>query len=69
MPTNRIFNPRTDVWAEHFRWHEDNTLILGVTPVGRASVRRLQMNRPAVVAARVLWVQAGWHPPETNLAD
>jgi hypothetical protein len=30
---------------------------------GRATVDALKLNNPEIVAARVLWVGAGWHPP------
>jgi hypothetical protein len=59
----RLFNPRVDRWAEHFRWSDEGTRVLGLTPVGRVTVARLQINRPRMVEARRLWVQAGWHPP------
>ena len=59
-----LFNPRTQSWGDHFRWDEAGTHIIGLTPTGRATISRLRMNRDAVVAARRLWVQAGWHPPE-----
>jgi hypothetical protein len=58
-----LFNPRVDQWEDHFAWNEDGTRVLGLTPVGRATVARLQMNRQRMVEARRLWVQAGWHPP------
>jgi hypothetical protein len=58
-----LFNPRTQVWAEHFRWVERGARLEGVTPVGRATVERLKMNQDRVLAARARWVQAGWHPP------
>ena len=58
-----LFHPRSGQWSDHFSWSEDGILILGLTPVGRATVARLQMNRPQVVEARRLWVQANWHPP------
>lgn len=38
----RLFNPRTDSWEEHFR--RDNDRILGLTPVGRTTVFVLDMN-------------------------
>ena len=63
----RLYNPRTDIWAEHFVWQLEGTLISGVTAIGRATVDRLRMNRSAVVSARSHWVQAGWHPPTTML--
>jgi HNH endonuclease len=59
-----IFNPRREQWDSHFEWVEDGTVIRGKTPVGRATVAVLQMNHPDVVAARGLWVEVGWHPPE-----
>jgi len=58
-----LFNPRAERWEDHFGWSEDGTLVLGLTPVGRATVARLRVNRQRMVEARRLWVQAGWHPP------
>jgi hypothetical protein len=59
----RLFNPRQDKWREHFRWSEDGTEIIGLTPRGRATAALLQLNRLELVAARSLWVQVGWWPP------
>jgi HNH endonuclease len=59
----RVFNPRQQVWAEHFAWSQDTTRIDGTTAIGRATVAALQLNRPSLVLARRLWVSAGWHPP------
>jgi hypothetical protein len=39
-------------------------VIVGVTPSGRAIVAASQMNEPDSVAARRLWLVAGWHPPD-----
>ena len=60
----RLFNPRKQRWNAHFRWSEEGTEIVGLTPCGRATVAALQLNRSEVVGARWLWVQAGWWPPE-----
>jgi hypothetical protein len=59
-----LFNPRQQVWREHFAWSEDGTLIVGLTPVGRATVAALRLNRDLVVYARRRWVKVGWRPPE-----
>lgn len=59
----RIFNPRHQLWHEHFRWNDAKDRILGLTPTGRATVVTLNLNRPSLVKARQLWVAAGWHPP------
>jgi hypothetical protein len=59
----RLWNPRRQQWRDHFRWSEDGTEIVGLTPAGRATVAALELNRREVVAARWLWVQVGWWPP------
>ncbi|MBN1311684.1 MAG: HNH endonuclease [Anaerolineae bacterium] len=59
-----LFNPRTQMWSEHFEWVGNATYIHGLTPTGRATVSRLKMNRPAIVVARSRWVEGGYHPPE-----
>ncbi len=59
-----LFNPRFQVWVDHFVWEDRSTRIVGKTPVGRASVHALKLNRPILVEARKLWVSAGWHPPK-----
>jgi hypothetical protein len=58
-----LFNPRTQVWAEHFAWSEQGITIVGITPVGRATVIALHLNHPLAVTARRYWVRVGWHPP------
>ena len=58
-----LFDPRRQIWSEHFEWSNNATLIAGVTPSGRATVVVLYLNRPALVLARREWVDVGWHPP------
>lgn len=58
-----LFNPRTQYWGDHFAWREDGTIVIGLTPIGRATVATLQLNRFLLVRARRRWVAAGWHPP------
>lgn len=57
-----LFNPRTQIWAEHFRWSDDGTEIIGLTPCGRATVTALRLNNEYIVPARRNWVRAGWQP-------
>lgn len=59
-----IFNPRVQIWSEHFAWSEDGISVIGLTATGRATVVALQLNRNKLQSARRRWVQAGWHPPE-----
>jgi hypothetical protein len=46
-----LFHPRSDRWEEHFT--ESAGEILGLTPVGRATVAVLDMNHPARIALRL----------------
>lgn len=62
-----LFNPRRQSWKVHFAWNEQGTHIIGLTAVGRATVKALQLNNPDIVGARALWVQAGWHPPKRKI--
>lgn len=62
--TVSLFNPRTQVWAEHFEWIENGTMLRGLTAVKRATIVRLQMNIARMVNARRVWVRAGEHPPD-----
>ncbi|HNT75267.1 MAG TPA: HNH endonuclease signature motif containing protein [Anaerolineae bacterium] len=59
-----LFNPRTQVWTEHFCWSDDGAEIIGLTSTGRATVVALQMNNEFIVPARRHWIMAGWHPPK-----
>ena len=64
--TNQIvplFNPRMQRWSEHFMWIDNAQRVLGLTPIGRATVERLRINQDSMVIARSLWVKAGYHPP------
>lgn len=58
-----LFDPRREEWNDHFSWDENCTLIVGRTPVGRATVERLRLNRPGLVNLRGILYEAGRHPP------
>jgi hypothetical protein len=59
-----LFNPRMDDWFQHFAWDESYKYIIGITPVGRATVSALKLNRFGVVNLREVLIQAKVHPPE-----
>jgi hypothetical protein len=61
-----LFHPRTQQWHDHFRWSEDGVYIIGLTAMGRATVETLKMNNVFIVPARRHWVEAGWHPPQSQ---
>jgi hypothetical protein len=46
----RLFSPRSDVWTEHFEFH--GPVIVGLTPIGKATVELLDMNAPAKIRLR-----------------
>lgn len=59
-----LFHPRQQVWRDHFEWVETGLNIAGKTANGRATVDALGLNREALVQARRLWIEVGWHPPD-----
>lgn len=58
-----LFHPRRQKWNEHFGWNGDYTVVIGLTPTGRATVAALHLNRPALQNLRALLYVAGKHPP------
>lgn len=61
--TTPLYHPRQHEWREHFVWSDDGAHILGLTPIGRATVEKLQLNRSGLVNLRRILVSAGEHPP------
>lgn len=59
----RLYNPRADIWSEHFIWSEDFAEIIKLSARGRATISRLCLNRAPVVALRRILADAGLHPP------
>lgn len=59
-----LFNPRTQLWNDHFFWNNTATLIVGKTPIGRATIDTLKMNRPPLINLRKAMVLLGIHPPK-----
>lgn len=58
-----FYNPRKDIWSEHFAWSENSTEIIGKTAKGRVTIIILKLNRQRVVNLRRILVLAGEHPP------
>ncbi len=53
-----LFHPRQQ------RWSQDTTGVVGRTPIGRATVERLRLNREGVVNLRRVLATIGQHPPQ-----
>ena len=59
-----LFNPRKQRWRDHFGWSDDCTIIQGLSPIGRATVYALQLNREDAVNLRKPLFDCGEHPPD-----
>ena len=60
-----LFQPRLQRWEEHFFVEKGTGALLGLTPVGRATVDTLHLSDdPDALTVRSYWVLAGWHPPK-----
>jgi len=57
----RLFNPRRQRWARHFRW--DGPVLVGRTAVGRATVVVLALNDAEAVKVRDALMWEGRLPP------
>ena len=54
-----LFHPRRDDWEAHFRLDGQPGTIVGLTPVGRATVDQLRLNADAQTSARRQWMLLG----------
>ena len=52
-----LFNPRVEVWPDHFEWN--GTTLVGKTGTGRATIELLQINLSERLGHRRLLAQAG----------
>ena len=59
----RLFHPREHEWTAHFQWSDGGTTIIGLSPIGRATIVALKLNNPRIVRSRGLRIGVGWHPP------
>lgn len=59
-----LFNPRQQIWSEHFAWSLNGVQAVGKTSIGRATIIALKMNDELAVVARRLWVAAKEFPPQ-----
>jgi hypothetical protein len=57
-----LFNPRRHKWGRHFRW--DGPILVGRTPIGRATIAVLEMNLDYRVAFRQGLIDEGVFPPD-----
>jgi 5-methylcytosine-specific restriction endonuclease McrA len=56
----RLFDPRKDVWSDHFAL--EGAVIVGLTSIGRGTVLILAMNEPSRVKQRTYLQSIGHYP-------
>ena len=54
-----LYHPRRQMWSAHFSWSDDRTVLIGLTPIGRVTVKALRINRPQMVHLRGIWKKSG----------
>jgi len=59
-----LFHPRRDSWSEHFKW--SGPVLVGLTPIGRATVELLAINHPDHVLLRETLIIEGTFPPDES---
>jgi len=63
----RLFDPRNDIWMEHFAFVHDYLFIIGLTPIGEATVQALMLNDSRLqnrLALRHSAIMSGEYPPD-----
>ena len=55
-----LFNPRQHIWSEHFIL--EDAIIVGLTPIGRATVVLLKLNAPTRLLHRRALIVQGQYP-------
>jgi hypothetical protein len=63
LTLERLYNPRNDIWNEHFAWDKDPTLVIGLTSIGRTTIEVLKLNRLKLIHLRALLMKFSEHPP------
>lgn len=58
-----LFNPRSELWSEHFTWSANGLFVTPQTATGRATVTLLELNRERIVEIRRADVEVRRHPP------
>lgn len=58
-----LFHPRNDIWREHFEWTDNFTRLIGISPIGRATIESLQLNRAGLITLRMMLFRHDNYPP------
>ncbi|WP_395751618.1 HNH endonuclease [Prosthecobacter sp.] len=60
--TVALYNPRRQIWSDHFAWLPDARRLIGISPSGRATVETLRLNRSGLMGLRQALIALGVHP-------
>jgi len=60
----RLYNPRTDLWSNHFRWNGPQ--VIGLTSCGRATIAVLDLNQVDRARLREALIDEGVFPPPAS---
>ena len=63
----RLYQPRRNRWFDHFSWSRDQSEVIPLTAIGRATLKKLRLNRTEAVEQRRIFTGLGKHPPTTTL--
>jgi hypothetical protein len=58
----RLYNPRQDLWEEHFMVDLETMEIIGLTEIGRGTISRLRFNSGMQLSARQQWFRLELFP-------
>jgi len=61
----RLFHARRDHWSDHFHW--DGPRLVGLTPIGRATIEVLRINLEGRQTHRRLLISAGLFFPDAEV--
>ena len=61
-----LFNPRIDVWEQHFQWDEYD--LIGLTAIGIATIHLLRLNDGRKIRIRQAEASFGLFPPNQFLS-
>jgi hypothetical protein len=59
--TVSLFSPRCDPWDTHFKSLQSGEIV-GLTPIGRATIDLLRLNTAVQISARLSWMRLGMYP-------
>jgi hypothetical protein len=61
-----LFNPRSQLWLEHFSWSIDGLLVVPRSATGRATIALLELNRKRILQIRRADIAVARHPPAND---